>query len=97
MNIKYLDLEKYKNQKIVLLDSAGLETHSLIEIYEKLIMQYRDLYIGKQQTDESERELFFEKSNEKLITELVLQNYIIHNSDILLVVVGKLTYLEQKH
>ena len=59
-------------------------------------MQNHDLYIGRQQTDESERELFFEKSTEKLMTELFLQNYIIHNSDILLVVVGKLTYLEQK-
>ena len=59
-------------------------------------MQNHDLYIGRQQTDGSERELFFEKSTEKLMTELFLQNYIIHNSDILLVVVGELTYLEQK-
>ena len=96
MSIKYLDLEKYKNGRIILLDSAGLETHTLIEINEKLLMQYRDINISKKQTDESERELLFEKSTEKLITELFLQNYIIHNSDILLVVVGKLTYLEQK-
>ena len=33
---------------------------------------------------------------EKLITELFLQNYIINNSDILIIVVGILTYSEQK-
>ncbi len=44
----------------------------------------------------NEKELFKEKSNEKLITELFLQNYIIHNSDILLIVVEKFTYSEQK-
>ena len=42
------------------------------------------------------KELFREKSREKLITELFLQNYIIHNSDILILVVGIFTYSEQK-
>jgi hypothetical protein len=40
--------------------------------------------------------MFREKSREKLITELFLQNYIINNSDILIIVVGILTYSEQK-
>ena len=44
----------------------------------------------------SEKELFKEKSREKIITELFLQNYIIQNSDILIIVVGILTYSEQK-
>ena len=44
----------------------------------------------------NEKEIFREKSREKLITELFLQNYIIHNSDILIVVVGILSYSEQK-
>jgi hypothetical protein len=42
------------------------------------------------------KELFKEKSREKLITELFLQNYIIDTSDILIIVVGILTYSEQK-
>ena len=46
--------------------------------------------------NKNEKELFREKSREKLITELFLQNYIIYNSDILIVVVGILTYSEQK-
>ena len=41
-------------------------------------------------------ELFKEKSREKIITELFLQNYIINNSDILILVVGILSYSEQK-
>ena len=39
---------------------------------------------------------FKEKSREKIMTELFLQNYIMHNSDILILVVGILTYSEQK-
>ena len=80
LSVKYPDnLEKYANRKIVLLDSAGLETPVLID----------DDY-------NEENNLFKEKSREKLITELFLQNYIINNSDILLIVVGILTYSEQK-
>ena len=46
--------------------------------------------------NEKKNELFREKSREKLITELFLENYIIFNSDILLLVVGIMTYSEQK-
>ena len=44
---------------------------------------------------QNSKELFQEKSREKLITELFLQNYIINVSDILIIVVGILTYSEQ--
>ena len=80
LSIKYPDLDKYKDRRIVLLDSAGLETPVLI---------------GDENKKE-ENDLFKEKSREKLITEFFLQNYIINNSDILLIVVGILTYSEQK-
>ncbi len=69
------------DRKIALLDSAGLETPVL-----------RGNKNGKNNLDS--KELFKEKSREKLITELFLQNYIIHNSDILILVVGILTYSE---
>ena len=82
LSIKYPDLEGYEYRKIVLLDSAGLETPVIKET--------------KENNNVNEKELFKEKSNEKLITEFFLQNYIIHNSDILLIVVGKFTYSEQK-
>ena len=40
--------------------------------------------------------MFKEKAREKLITEMFLQSYILHNSDIILVIVGNLTFSEQK-
>ena len=78
LSIKYPELEKFQNRRIVLLDSAGLETPVLNE------------------EEKDEKDLFKEKSRDKLITELFLQNYIINNSDILIIVVGILTYSEQK-
>ncbi len=78
LSIKYPELEKFENRRIVLLDSAGLETPVLND------------------DENDEKDLFKEKSRDKLITELFLQNYIINNSDILIIVVGILTYSEQK-
>ena len=84
LSIKYPELEIFKDRKIALLDSAGLETPVL--------------NVGNQNSvaDDKVNELFREKSREKLITELFLQNYIINNSDVLIAVVGILTYSEQK-
>jgi len=82
LSVKYPELEEYKDRKIALLDSAGLETPVLNN---ENITEYKN-----------EKEMFKEKSREKLITELFLQNYIINTSDILIVVVGILTYSEQK-
>ena len=87
LSIKYPELEKFKDRKIVLLDSAGLETPVLKNENE----------ITNQVKDEiKEKDYFKEKSREKIITELFLQNYIINNSDLLIIVVGILTYSEQK-
>ena len=117
LSIKYPELEKFINRKIVLLDSAGLETPVLrednhfINIENKNEKQNED-YNEEEKTNEDElidnnnidnktnetknKELFKEKSREKLITELFLQSYIITFSDILILVVGILTYSEQK-
>ena len=92
LSIKYPDLGIYKNRRITLLDSAGLETPVISGEGENIISDNvsSDITVN----DVSER--FKEKSREKIITESFLQNYIIHNSDILIVVVGILTYSEQK-
>ena len=82
LSIKYLDLQIFKDRRIALLTSAGLETPIL-----KLDANIKEHKVN---------EYFKEKSKEKLITELFLQNYIINNSDILIAVVGILTYSEQK-
>ena len=79
LSIKYPELEHFKNRKIVLLDSIGLETP---------ILRENNVLINK--------ELFKEKSRENLMTELFLQNFIIYNSDILILVIDILTYSEQK-
>ena len=82
LSIKYPDLSLFKDRKIALLDSAGFETPVLVNS-------------GKIENDKKS-ELFKDKSREKLVTELFLQNYIINNSDILIVVVDSLSFSEQK-
>ena len=124
LSVKYPDLDIYNNRKIVLLDSAGLETPVLKnfdskvkkekeekeekkkkeEIEEKeehieMITKGKNEYLKEEEFEidnKNEKELFKEKSREKLITELFLQNYIIYNANILIIVVGILTYSEQK-
>ena len=82
LSIKYPDTTEFINRRIVLLDSAGLETPVLQS--------------DETPTDKNPNDFFKEKCREKLITELFLQNYIINNSDILIVVVDSLTFSEQK-
>ena len=91
LSIKYLDLIEYKNRKIALLDSAGFETPVIRNEEGKI---GKNINIDKEEEENSN--YFEEKSRDKLITEIFLQNYIIHNSDILIVVVGLLTHSEQK-
>ena len=81
LSIKYPDLRIFTKRTIALLESAGLETPVLVSDLE---------------SDKDKNELFREKSREKIITELFLQNYIINNSDILIVVVDSLSFSEQK-
>ena len=81
LSIKYSDFKIFSNGTIVLLESAGLETPVLVSDLE---------------SEKDNNELFREKSREKLITELFLQNYIINNSDIIIVVVDSLSFSEQK-
>ena len=83
LSIKYPELNGNQNRRIVLLDSAGLETPVLDS--------------GKNNLEGKDKnEIFKEKCRDKLITELFLQNYIIHNSDILIAVVDILSFSEQK-
>ena len=125
LSIKYPELKEFKDRKIILLDSAGLETPVLnndnnvedevdIEEEEKEneeILNKENFENMKENVNNNENSenkngndteeklnnaIFKEKSREKLITELFLQNYIINNSDILIIVVGILTYSEQK-
>ena len=88
LSIKYPELQIYKNRNIILLDSAGVET--------PLLLEKNDISYDKLNDKEKLNELVKEKAREKLMTELFLQNFIIFNSNILITVVGILTYSEQK-
>ena len=131
LSIKYPQLsESFKDRRIVLLDSAGLETPVLKEeekdkdngeneenigrkeketieregekyTPETELVNGQQIEFKKQSTSKEEKKedivkIFQEKSREKLITEIFLQNYIIFNSNILIIVIGILTYSEQK-
>ena len=109
LSIKYPELKLYENRKIALLDSAGLETPVLISDVKSVEKKEKEKNGAKEEggkigakdknadIEKNEKnELFKEKSREKLITELFLQNYIVNNSDILIVVVDCLSYSEQK-
>ena len=82
LSIKYPDPKLFYDRKFVYLDSAGLETPVLIS--------------DENQNNINKNDLFKEKSREKLITELFLQNYIMYYSDILIIVVDSLSFSEQK-
>ena len=83
LSIKYAELMEYRNRPIVLLDSAGIET--------PLLESERNILEGK-----DKNEIFGDKCRDKLISGLFLQNYIIHNSDVLITVVDCLSLSEQK-
>lgn len=98
LSIKFPDLEKFKNKNIILLDSAGQETPVLNnkKNNNNSFVQEELKKTTLQSKEAAEQERLAEKSRDKLFTEFFLQNYIIKYSDILILVVGILTFSEQK-
>ena len=97
LSIKYHD-SKYK--PLILLDSAGLETPVLKKEIEKvdnkeIKNENVEKNINEIEEEIKENQQFKENAKDKLMTELFIQDFIIQNSDILLLVVGMLTYSEQ--
>ena len=103
LNIKYPDIDKYSNQHIIILDSAGLDKPLLIE---KSNMIENEIYQDNENKNDEKNEIYLpeeilrkkefkDMSKDKILTELFLQKLIIKNSDILLLVIGDLTYSEQ--
>ena len=89
ISVKYPELKKNENRKYILLDSAGLEI--------PILKSPEELELNKDNKDIIENyNKFIEKARDILITESFLQNFIISNSNILLLIVGILTYSEQK-
>ena len=104
LSIKYPELKEFKNRKFILLDSAGLETPILkredeIESEEKIGIKKIENGIGEiiiEDKNESVNDLFENKSRDIIQLELFLQNFIIKYSDVLILILGKLTINEQK-
>ena len=92
LSVKYPDLHGYTQRKLILLDSAGFETPVLVKDDEH-INQKEDEKINDKEIQQNKE--FKENARDKIITELFLQNFIIEVSNVLLIVVGKLTYSEQ--
>ena len=104
LSIKYPKLdEKFKNRKIILLDSAGLETPILNNEEDKNEKNTpeENKENGKDELKvenkkEELNDIFANKSRDVIQLELFLQNFIIKYSDILILILGKLTINEQK-
>ena len=108
LSIKYPDLKDYKDRNIILLDSAGLETPVFktknLEKDKKIEEKDNKSDENKKEKnekddiekkDQEQNKEFKENARDKIMTELFLQNFIIRSSDILILVVGQLTYSEQ--
>lgn len=103
LSVKYPELKDHKGRQLILLDSAGFETPVLKKNLEDVDINksLNKEYIGHYEENEKNKEeyeqnnKFKENARDKIMTELFLENFIINVSDILLLVVGKLTYSEQ--
>ena len=102
LSIKFPDLSgEYKDRKYIILDSAGLETpilnHHLQEEENGKEEEGEKKEENNNETkkDEENKE-FKKKARDILVTESFLQKFIITNSNILILVIDKLTFSEQK-
>ena len=100
LSVKYPELKGHKQRNLILLDSAGLETpvlrknnNSVNNINNK--GNNNDIDPKEKDKEKEQNKEFKESARDKIMTEIFLQSFIIKVSDILLVVVGKLTYSEQ--
>ena len=87
LSVKYPTIE---NKNIILLDTAGFQT-PLVE---------NDVYILSEDKDTLQEEKYLnevtELSRDKQMTECLLQKFVLTQANILICVVGELTYSEQK-
>ena len=107
LSIKYPELKEFPNRKFVLLDSAGLETPILNTEFldqknkNNIETENKELAFlnGGDKVKENvrnENNIFESKSRNVILLELFLQTFIIKYSDMLLLILGKLTINEQR-
>ena len=85
-----LKFPEEEEKNFVLLDSAGFETPLLRNILPK------DCGFEDNANNTNKIEAIKKIAKDKLLTERFLQDFILHNSDIVIVIVNLLTYQEQK-
>ena len=91
-----VDQEKNKKENNEIEEIKINEEVNQIQAEDKIIEIEKEKENGKPDEKEVEQNKEFKESaRDKIMTELFLQNFIIMTTDILLVVVGKLTYSEQ--
>ena len=104
LSVKYPDLKGHKERYLILLDSRGMQTPVLKNNNEEPMLKENELEKEKSEKSfdefQNDKEFkqnkeFKENSKDNLLTNLFLQNFILNVSDILLVIVGELTYSEQ--
>ena len=103
LSLKYPQF-KDSNNNIILLDSAGLETPLLKdENIKDKIKNKEEINSSETKSDSDNKNDIYQMiddlstiAKDKALTELFLQNFIITESDILIAMVGILTYSEQK-
>ena len=76
-------------------DDKGEEPEKNLEEKEGEKNKDKKADTNEKEKEKKQNEKFKENARDKLMTELFLENFIIRTSDILLIVVGKLTYSEQ--
>ena len=92
LSIKYPELKFNDNRRIILLDSVGFNSAILNEDNEN-VSEFENEK-GKDEEKKS-KEIFKNKFKDKFLKELFIKNYIINICDIVIIVVGNLTYSEQ--
>ena len=87
LSIKYPDPEGDVSHKIIVLDSAGSEPP---------IKETENFSLGEDFDSEASQNEIAAISRDKKMTETFLQNFIINNANIVILVIGQLTFSEQK-
>ena len=99
LSIIYPYTDNNKNRHIIILDSTGLEkpllNDNIKQEKENINLEENNDLFEEKEKEKEEDKVLKEKIRDKKLIELFLQNFIIKNSDILLLVVGYLTYSDQ--
>jgi len=93
INNNIIQNNEIKNENLIIDEQE--KNNEIREIINENKNGQKDEEINPNNIEKVKNEEFKENARDKIMTEIFLQNFIIQESDLLLVVVGKLTYSEQ--